>query len=230
MPVLLRLLCCESYHYFDLLQYVIDQFDKDFKPIVQPKAVAPISGGFLEKEGLLRAALERERELASKIEGYEVTDESANIAYYSSSGSAKLLKSLTKLEQMKQLEKLAAQDVEPSAAAAAAAAGTQMDEGDAAPAASSSSTTPAAGSAKVQVLDPNNPLASATIVPTDDVTVTHDEKTKPPAQLNPEEDVLQRPLLVIIRHGKTEHNKLGLFTGWEVSQSVCTVRQSVYEM
>lgn len=27
--------------------------------------------------------------------------------------------------------------------------------------------------------------------------------------------VLQRPLLVIIRHGKTEHNQLGLFTGWE---------------
>lgn len=25
-----------------------------------------------------------------------------------------------------------------------------------------------------------------------------------------------QPLLVIIRHGKTEHNKLGLFTGWEV--------------
>lgn len=23
------------------------------------------------------------------------------------------------------------------------------------------------------------------------------------------------PLIVIIRHGKTEHNKLGLFTGWE---------------
>jgi 2,3-bisphosphoglycerate-dependent phosphoglycerate mutase len=29
------------------------------------------------------------------------------------------------------------------------------------------------------------------------------------------DDVLQRPLIVIIRHGKTEHNKLGLFTGWE---------------
>ena len=25
----------------------------------------------------------------------------------------------------------------------------------------------------------------------------------------------QRPLLVIIRHGKTEHNKLGLLTGWD---------------
>lgn len=27
--------------------------------------------------------------------------------------------------------------------------------------------------------------------------------------------LLQKPLLVIIRHGKTEHNQLGLFTGWE---------------
>jgi hypothetical protein len=27
--------------------------------------------------------------------------------------------------------------------------------------------------------------------------------------------VLSQPLLVIIRHGKTEHNQLGLFTGWE---------------
>ena len=26
---------------------------------------------------------------------------------------------------------------------------------------------------------------------------------------------IEGPLLVIIRHGKTEHNKLGLFTGWE---------------
>lgn len=24
------------------------------------------------------------------------------------------------------------------------------------------------------------------------------------------------PLVVIIRHGKTEYNKLGVFTGWEV--------------
>eukprot|EP01033_Poteriospumella_lacustris_P008410 gene8410-6072_t len=27
--------------------------------------------------------------------------------------------------------------------------------------------------------------------------------------------VLEQPILVIIRHGKTEHNQLGLFTGWE---------------
>jgi bisphosphoglycerate-dependent phosphoglycerate mutase len=35
---------------------------------------------------------------------------------------------------------------------------------------------------------------------------------KPKPDLQP---VLARPLLVIIRHGKTEHNQLGLFTGWE---------------
>ena len=26
---------------------------------------------------------------------------------------------------------------------------------------------------------------------------------------------IKGPIIVIIRHGKTEHNKLGLFTGWE---------------
>ena len=31
---------------------------------------------------------------------------------------------------------------------------------------------------------------------------------------------LNHPVLVIIRHGKTEHNKLGLFTGWEVCDDV----------
>jgi hypothetical protein len=34
-------------------------------------------------------------------------------------------------------------------------------------------------------------------------------------QLQEVDAVWQRPLLVIIRHGKTEHNQLGLFTGWE---------------
>jgi hypothetical protein len=78
--------------------------------------VAPITGGFLEKQGLLKAALERERELASKIEGYEggTMDETASIAYYSGSASSKLLKSLTRLEQMKELERLASQGDNPS--------------------------------------------------------------------------------------------------------------------
>jgi hypothetical protein len=37
-----------------------------------------------------------------------------------------------------------------------------------------------------------------------------DPKIGRPARVD---DVLKRPLIIIIRHGKTEHNKLGLFTG-----------------
>ena len=40
------------------------------------------------------------------------------------------------------------------------------------------------------------------------------------AILNP---ILSRPLLVIIRHGKTEHNKLGLFTGYLPDNTFSTV-------
>lgn len=35
------------------------------------------------------------------------------------------------------------------------------------------------------------------------------------AELESSISSIKGPLIVIIRHGKTEHNKLGLFTGWE---------------
>ena len=41
---------------------------------------------------------------------------------------------------------------------------------------------------------------------------------EPPAETTELESSISSikgPLIVIIRHGKTEHNKLGLFTGWE---------------
>jgi hypothetical protein len=53
-------------------------------------------------------------------------------------------------------------------------------------------------------------LAAATVVAGDTAPV---RRSPPPT---PEDtQLLREPLLVIIRHGKTEHNKLGLFTGWE---------------
>ena len=39
---------------------------------------------------------------------------------------------------------------------------------------------------------------------------------------------LQGPLLIIIRHGKTEHNKLGLFTGWEDAPLANEGREEAY--
>ena len=53
------------------------------------------------------------------------------------------------------------------------------------------------------VLDPKKTLLI-------DIKKNVDLKTGRPARVD---DVLQRPLIIIIRHGKTEHNKLGLFTG-----------------
>lgn len=41
------------------------------------------------------------------------------------------------------------------------------------------------------------------------------------------DDVLARPLLVIIRHGKTEHNQLGLFTGWEDAMLATAVSSDI---
>ena len=56
---------------------------------------------------------------------------------------------------------------------------------------------------KSTVLDPQKKLLT-------DTKKEADLKIGRPARVD---DVLQRPLIIIIRHGKTEHNKLGLFTG-----------------
>ena len=41
------------------------------------------------------------------------------------------------------------------------------------------------------------------------------EPAAEPTELESSISSIKGPLIVIIRHGKTEHNKLGLFTGWE---------------
>lgn len=45
----------------------------DLLPIKMESAIEPLSGEFLEKKGLLRAALAREEELAKGVPGYEVS-------------------------------------------------------------------------------------------------------------------------------------------------------------
>ena len=48
---------------------LVYKFNHKMEPIAQPLAVAPLSGEFLEKKGLLRAALEKEEELAKTKAG-----------------------------------------------------------------------------------------------------------------------------------------------------------------
>jgi hypothetical protein len=77
------------------------------------------------------------------------------------------------------------------------------------------------------VADGKAPAAAPPPSPTDPKTITDAVATAftnapdpslgttRPGGATPAAELLQQPLLVIIRHGKTEHNKLGLFTGWE---------------
>eukprot|EP00981_Chlorochromonas_danica_P009632 scaffold2798_cov160-Ochromonas_danica.AAC.1 len=50
---------------------LVYKFDKNMVPVVHRNAVAPLRGIWLEKKGLLRAALEQEAELATSIKGYK---------------------------------------------------------------------------------------------------------------------------------------------------------------
>jgi hypothetical protein len=58
---------------------------------------------------------------------------------------------------------------------------------------------------------PGTPLSSAEASPTAVIPAS----AQVSAAVAASRRLLQKPVLVIIRHGKTEHNKLGLFTGWE---------------
>jgi Histidine phosphatase superfamily (branch 1) len=177
-------------------------------------------------KGLLRAALEREHELAAHISGYKM-EEAGSRAGQLSPSSSKLLKSLLRLEQERKLidantaraqEKMDAlthahdhQDASGATTSSSAGAGT-----------SSSSADSEHNNIRVHAFGVRSGIHS--ILDDEDRVIDYQRHACPwPAsQVRPptprprqRDEILTRPLLVIIRHGKTEHNKLGLFTGWE---------------
>ena len=52
---------------------LVYKFDANMRPVPQPKAVPPLSGEYLEKAGLLRAALEREAHYYERVQGWCLT-------------------------------------------------------------------------------------------------------------------------------------------------------------
>ena len=138
---------------------LVYKFDKNMKPIKQEKSVEPLSGEFLEKKGLLRAALAQEAELAMHVPGYTIPEPGKRPPPMDP-----MLRSLAILNLEHKLVDLAASK----------RLGNNIEE---------------------TVVGNTLPLSS-------------------PA--GPEfRDSITKPIVVIIRHGKTEYNKLGLFTGWE---------------
>lgn len=141
---------------------LVYKFDKSMRPIKLEGAVAPVSGEFLEQKGLLRAALEKEAELARKVPGYDV----AFRADPSPPLQDARVRGLLKLDEARRLMPF----VKSSVAA--------------------------------------NGVDSSKSLDISDLSVKHVEA---PSRVPNNTD----PLVVIIRHGKTEYNKLGVFTGWE---------------
>lgn len=190
------------------------KFDTRMNPIPQRKAVPPLTGEYLEKRGLLRAALQREDDYFSRVEDFpkdqavgghdhESLESGRNYfleggvqdytTYYQPTQSF-TIQSLTLLEQKRRL----------------------FEAIDSPSAPSNQSTIPNVP-----------PIAAATTQTHKPVYRKHAHGesmgTWHPVTLPTGE--VKQPLLVIIRHGKTEHNKLGLFTGWEDVQLASEGRQ-----
>jgi 2,3-bisphosphoglycerate-dependent phosphoglycerate mutase len=196
---------------------LIYKFDANMQPIPQRKAVAPLRGEYLEKAGLLREALAREEAYAGTIEGFtellESLKESQSRQHY---GPARqVLQSLGKLEQHRKIVGLMNtqfgepkrkndEDIEP-------------DDIDNAVEADLPLPLPVPAM-EAPVQGDSCAVRGGEVAKGNHVRYFRSQKTGAEAGTLPLDDdyeQISRPLLVIIRHGKTEHNKLGLFTGWE---------------
>jgi len=175
-----------------------------------------MNGLFLEKPGLLKEALNREEEWCNRVPGYDDT-------MMKKSTMSSLESSLTKLQAEREVGEWAWKFINET---------DLVDEGDDGNSGrrmifvedkgmqksedEESSVLPSNTSDKgisLLEVDEENDIVSPTMI-----TNNPCQKPLPVNTMIPgmgETPVLKDATIVIIRHGKTEHNKLGLFTGWE---------------
>lgn len=160
---------------------LVYKFDRNMKPIKQAGAVDPLSGEFLEKKGLLRLALDKEKELTEKVPGFNDDSEpcikSAMPSYQPKTQFDSVLSGLTRLNKNRELFSLVAPNI------------TKRDE-------SEESASGITGDSSDKIAEKVLSFINATAVQS---ALNHPNKKK--------------QYIVIIRHGKTEYNKLGIFTG-----------------
>lgn len=135
---------------------LVYKFERGMKPIKMLNAEAPLSGEFLEKKGLLRAALLKEAQLTTRVPGIEDSVFQA---------SDPRISSLTKLNLKREL---------------------------------------------FEDRDVSSLRSTATLEEFHSVDDVPKFKASPRVV-----NSVDGNYLVIIRHGKTEYNKLGIFTGWD---------------
>ena len=210
---------------------IVYKFDEDLKPIPpsgdrQTASQIHMKGLFLEKPGLLKEALSREADWIAQVPGHNATIGDSNRNPMTS-----LERSLYKLQAERELRKWASQFIDPNAPV--------EDDGS-----DGNQGLPMQMFYEDQVweeglkelsegsqFDPDGPVFHQQKQDSDEFEVEEPAKftnlisasqpcvtSMPSASMVPglgEVPVRRDAVIVIIRHGKTEHNKLGLFTGWE---------------
>lgn len=210
---------------------IVYKFDDKMNPIPpsadkQTASQVHMNGLFLEKPGLLREALAREAEWAEQVPGYNST------LTRNKTPMTSLERSLYKLRAERELGEWAGQFIDPSKMTDDGNDGNMqklMDEIWA-----KGIDELAAG----EQFDPDGPEFHEAVkdalfgdddddeeeetIPVGNIISSNNQpciKSIPSASLVPgmgDVPVRRDSVIVMIRHGKTEHNKLGLFTGWEV--------------
>eukprot|EP01036_Dinobryon_divergens_P029377 gene29377-38462_t len=177
---------------------LVFKFNRNMTTTPLKDSVKPLSGQFLEKEGLLKTALAREEELARRVPGYEEWGNSTVTTLPVPNIRTQfdpILNSLNRLNYERQLMNLANNgslldiEIQDQNKATKGAVAAQI-------------SIPTIYNSK---RESNNAAVKAT-------NSGGSEKKKKSSKTDKN---AQKSHLVIIRHGKTEYNKLGIFTGWE---------------
>jgi len=206
---------------------LVYKFDRDMQPIKQEHAVAPLSGAYLATREATRAALRREKQLSLSLPGY-TDDYQYNTPVVSA--LRQLFDERAAADRLEQAQAAAKAAAEEAAAAAAEVKTAECEKAAADKAAADKVAGITMGDAAMFGVDmgalaPTSPAKAPASPQPAGSPKSQKETAKTPrqwAQSNPTGGLITRegvrsnaPIVVMIRHGKTEYNKLGLFTGWE---------------
>lgn len=191
---------------------VIYKFDENLNAIPpkgdrQAKCQVHMKGIFLEAPGLLKEALKREEQWSEQVPGYNPTMQGQTPI-------SSLERSLFKLKAERELRDWAGQFVDPDSV--------QVDSGEDGNDGKPMQWQDDIWAKGIEEIKGNTDAISSEKEP-DAVVANLVSANQPCVTSLPSEYVLSNgdapirrdAVVVIIRHGKTEHNKLKLFTGWE---------------
>lgn len=186
---------------------IIYKFDQNMKPIPpdggQGSSQKYMNGVFLEKPGLLATALKREEEWSNQVPGYNPTMKRTQTPL------GTLERSLYKLQAEREMEKWANQFVDPNVSpeddGTDGNMGRPIELVD-----HDHSIAKAKYSSNQKIIDMDGEPVTANLVSSSACVTAMPSASVLPGHGEPVER--RDAVIVIIRHGKTEHNKLGLFT------------------